>query len=109
MDHNLKALPQIISQPYDPPSPGSDARHHGLDFFYYKAHSQGSIAGEAIQAILPGIVAAVIIDGDRNTALDPRFDRTFLSAFARLRGNFRRPRAIIFGLSAGAALYPSTW
>ncbi|MEN8171575.1 MAG: M23 family metallopeptidase [Chloroflexota bacterium] len=62
MDHGLEELSQIISQPYDPPPPGSDARHHGLDFFYYQANGQGSIAGEFIQTILPGIVAAVIND-----------------------------------------------
>jgi len=55
-------LPQIISQPYNPPPAGSDARHHGLDFFYYQTDGQGSIAGEGIQSILPGIVAAVIND-----------------------------------------------
>jgi len=62
MDHSLSTLPQIISQPYNPPAPGSDARHHGIDFFYYQADGQGSIAGEGVQAILPGIVAAVIND-----------------------------------------------
>jgi murein DD-endopeptidase MepM/ murein hydrolase activator NlpD len=55
-------LPLIISQPYDPPPDGSDARHHGLDFFYYQVDGRGSIAGEGIQSILPGIVAAVIND-----------------------------------------------
>lgn len=61
-DHSLEALPQIVSQPYDPPPPGSDARHHGVDFFYYGENSTGSIAGEAIQAILPGMVVAAIND-----------------------------------------------
>ena len=33
--HALENLPTIISGPYDPPPPGKDERHHGLDFGYW--------------------------------------------------------------------------
>ena len=56
----IDKLWEIVSGPYQPPPPGRDERHHGVDFAYYRRGDRMSIGGVAIQAILPGIVAAVI-------------------------------------------------
>jgi len=56
----IDSLWEIISDPYHPPPPGRDERHHGVDFAYYRRGDRLSIEGVAIQAIMPGIVAAVI-------------------------------------------------
>ena len=61
-DHTLEQLPEIISQPYAPPPPGRDDRHHGLDFAYYNHAGRASIDGEGVQAIMAGRVAAAIHD-----------------------------------------------
>ncbi len=61
-DHTLKQLPEIVSQPYDPPPPGRDERHHGVDFAYYNHAGRASIEGEGVQAIMAGRVAAAIHD-----------------------------------------------
>jgi murein DD-endopeptidase MepM/ murein hydrolase activator NlpD len=51
-----------LSQPYDPPPPGRDERHHGTDFAYYNHAGRTAIAGEGVQAIMKGHVAAAIQD-----------------------------------------------
>ena len=56
----IDSLWEIISDPYHPPPPGRDERHHGVDFAYYRRGDRMSIEGVAIQAILVGTVAAVI-------------------------------------------------
>lgn len=62
-DVELSYLPKIISDPYRPPPPGSDARHEGVDFSYYNLEGRKMfIAGAGIQSVLPGTVAAAIID-----------------------------------------------
>jgi len=61
-DHTLEQLPEIVSQPYDPPPPGKDERHHGVDFAYYNHAGRASIEGEGVQAIMDGRVAAAIPD-----------------------------------------------
>jgi murein DD-endopeptidase MepM/ murein hydrolase activator NlpD len=61
-DHRLEQLDEIVSQAYDPPPPGKDDRHHGLDFAYYRHGGRASIEGEVIQSVLPGRVAANIDD-----------------------------------------------
>ena len=61
-EHSLTNLPQIISAPYDPPPPGHEERHHGVDFAYYRDGKRPSILGEAVQAVLPGIVAMSLND-----------------------------------------------
>lgn len=59
---SLAELPDIISSRYDPPPPGKEDRHHGVDFSYYRRGSQASIQGVGVQAILPGVVAMALID-----------------------------------------------
>jgi murein DD-endopeptidase MepM/ murein hydrolase activator NlpD len=58
-DHSLEDLQEIISFPYDPPLPGKDTGHHGVDFAYYRRGERISILGVSIQSFLPGSVAAV--------------------------------------------------
>lgn len=60
--HPLAELPDIISDPYNPPPQGREERHHGVDFGYYHYQERDSMLGEPVQAILPGIVAAAIHD-----------------------------------------------
>lgn len=59
----LEMLGEIISDPYNPPPPGRDERHQGVDFAYYQRFGRDSIAGETVQALLPGVVA--FAQGDR--------------------------------------------
>ncbi len=61
-EHGLEELAEIVSQPYDPPPPGKDDRHHGVDFAYYRHAGRTSIEGEQIKAILPGRVVAIMDD-----------------------------------------------
>lgn len=60
VDDPLDALPQIISDPYHPPPPGREERHHGVDFAYYNRHERASIEGAGVQAVLSGAVAAAL-------------------------------------------------
>jgi murein DD-endopeptidase MepM/ murein hydrolase activator NlpD len=53
-------LPEIVSAGYDPPPPGKEERHHGLDFSYYRRGERLSIRGVGVQAILPGRVAMAL-------------------------------------------------
>jgi murein DD-endopeptidase MepM/ murein hydrolase activator NlpD len=57
-DHSLADLQEIISFPYDPPPPGKDTGHHGVDFAYYRRGERISILGVSIQSFLPGRVVA---------------------------------------------------
>ena len=61
-DQKLEDLAEIVSSPYDPPPEGKDDRHQGVDFAYYNRGGRNSIEGEEVQAILPGRVAAVMLD-----------------------------------------------
>lgn len=60
--HPLGELPQIIGDPYDPPAPGREERHHGIDFGYYHYGDRDSMQGEPIQAALSGVVASALDD-----------------------------------------------
>lgn len=59
-EHTIEELFEIISDPYQPPPMGSDARHHGVDFSYYQYGDRPSIEGMVVQAIFPGIVVASV-------------------------------------------------
>jgi murein DD-endopeptidase MepM/ murein hydrolase activator NlpD len=59
---NIASIYEIVSDPYNPPPPGRDERHHGVDFSYYHHAGRDTIEGEGVQAILAGSVAAVIND-----------------------------------------------
>lgn len=58
--HPLEELAEIIGDAYDPPRPGREERHHGIDFGYYHYQDRDSMLGEPVQAILPGQVASVL-------------------------------------------------
>ncbi len=62
VDTPLEQLSTIITDPYRPPPAGSEARHHGVDFAYYRKFDRASIEGAGIQSVLKGAVAAVIAD-----------------------------------------------
>lgn len=59
-DHTWTDLREIVTNPFDPPPPGKDIGHHGVDFAYYRRGDRLSIEGVPVQSVLPGIVAAVI-------------------------------------------------
>lgn len=59
-EETIPELWDIISDPYNPPPPGRDERHQGVDLAYYRYKDRLTIEGEVIQAILPGKVAAAI-------------------------------------------------
>ncbi len=61
-DHPLDQLRLIVSDPYRPPKGKSDARHHGVDFSYYRYGDRDTIQGVGVQAVLPGKVAAALVD-----------------------------------------------
>ena len=58
--HPLQELPEIIGDPYDPPRPGREERHHGIDFAYYHYKDRDSMLGEPVQTVLQGVVASTI-------------------------------------------------
>ncbi len=58
--HPLEELPEIIGDAYDPPRPGREERHHGIDFGYYHYQERDSMLGEPVQSVLAGQVAAVL-------------------------------------------------
>lgn len=58
--HPIEELPEIIGDPYDPPRPGREERHHGIDFAYYHFKERDSMLEEPVQTVLPGVVASAI-------------------------------------------------
>jgi hypothetical protein len=60
--HPLEELPQIIGDPYKPPPPGREERHHGVDFGYYHYQDRDSMLGEhTANSILREVAAAMKI------------------------------------------------
>jgi murein DD-endopeptidase MepM/ murein hydrolase activator NlpD len=62
VEHPLAELPEIVSDPYAPPPPGKEERHHGVDFSYYRRGERLSIEGVGVQSVFPGLVAASVQD-----------------------------------------------
>jgi murein DD-endopeptidase MepM/ murein hydrolase activator NlpD len=58
----LADLPEIVSNPFQPPRAGSDEGHHGIDFAFYRYREKGSINSWTVQAVFPGKIAAAIKD-----------------------------------------------
>lgn len=58
----ISSLLEIVSDPYKPPPFGSDERHQGVDFSYYRHNNRTSIEGEGVLAVLAGSVTAAITD-----------------------------------------------
>jgi murein DD-endopeptidase MepM/ murein hydrolase activator NlpD len=61
-DETISSLSEIITNVFDEPPPGRDDHHHGVDFAYYRRGERLSIEGEIVQSIVPGVVAASILD-----------------------------------------------
>jgi len=62
LDETISSLSEIITNPFGSPPIGREDLHHGVDFAYYHRGDRLSIEGEIVQSILPGIVAASILD-----------------------------------------------
>jgi murein DD-endopeptidase MepM/ murein hydrolase activator NlpD len=60
--HDLDELPEITSDPYRPPPPGREERHHGVDFSYYRRGERTTIQGVGVQSVLAGRVITAIPD-----------------------------------------------
>lgn len=58
----LDDLHLIVADPYRPPPPGSELRHHGVDFAYFHRFDRAAIEGAGVQSVLKGQVAAAIVD-----------------------------------------------
>jgi murein DD-endopeptidase MepM/ murein hydrolase activator NlpD len=61
-EETIPELWEIVSDPYNPPPPGSDERHQGVDFSHYRRKERLTIEGEVVQSVLSGRVAAAIQD-----------------------------------------------
>ncbi len=51
-------LPRVVSDKYNPPPMGSDARHQGVDFCYYNWKGHGMLEGTQVKSAFSGKVAA---------------------------------------------------
>ena len=60
--HPLEVLGEIVGDAYDPPPPGREERHHGVDLAYYHWEDRDTMEGEPVQAVLGGVVAARMED-----------------------------------------------
>lgn len=56
----LESLPERISNPFLPPRAGSDDPHQGIDLADLDPATRISLEGRQVQAVFPGLVAAVI-------------------------------------------------
>ena len=62
VDTPLDDLHLIVADPYRPPPPGSEVRHHGVDFAYFHRFGRAAIEGAGVQSVFKGQVAAAIVD-----------------------------------------------
>ena len=58
----LDELPQMVTNPFDPPRPGEDDGHQGVDLAFYRHGNLVGMLGLPILSVLPGTVAATIKD-----------------------------------------------
>jgi murein DD-endopeptidase MepM/ murein hydrolase activator NlpD len=58
----LAELPEILSNPYNPPRPGDDRPHHGVDFSYYRYRDRIGMLRLPVHSVLEGTVAMVNLD-----------------------------------------------
>jgi murein DD-endopeptidase MepM/ murein hydrolase activator NlpD len=58
----LETLPEILSNPYNPPRPGDDRPHHGVDFSFYRYGDRLGMLRLPVFAVLEGNVAMVTND-----------------------------------------------
>ena len=94
--HPLKELPQIIGDPYKPPPPGKEERHHGIDFGYYHYKDRDSMLGEPLQTVFSGEVAAAIED---------RYPYGNMVMIETNGADLPADLAKVIGISSGESLY----
>ena len=58
----LQELPETIFNPFNPPRPGSDDPHQGVDFSDIDPFTQIALEGMPVQSVMDGTVAAVVRD-----------------------------------------------
>jgi len=61
-DLTIADLFTIVTTPFDPPPPGQDSGHHGVDFAYYQRGTHTQMLGLPVYSVLTGKVAATIFD-----------------------------------------------
>jgi murein DD-endopeptidase MepM/ murein hydrolase activator NlpD len=54
--------PDLLKNPFQPPRPGMDDGHHGVDFAYWSRGERKEMLGHPIQAALAGRVAGIILN-----------------------------------------------
>lgn len=59
-DHSWLDLQEIVTNPFNPPPPGKDIGHHGVDFAYYRRGNRLSIQGVLVESVFLGNVAMVV-------------------------------------------------
>jgi len=59
---DLKEIPGRISNPYNPPPPGSDNPHEGIDLADLLPGTRAAVPGLGVRAVLDGVVAVVLAD-----------------------------------------------
>lgn len=52
--------PDLLKNPFQPPRPGMDDGHHGIDLAYWSRGDRKTMVGLPIHSVLPGQVAAVV-------------------------------------------------
>jgi len=60
--YNFDDLKAIASNPFNPPPPGMDDPHYGVDFSFYRYKDRIGMLGLPVQAAIPGTVAMVQAD-----------------------------------------------
>ncbi len=60
--YTLEQIPSLVSNPFHPPSLGSDEPHAGVDLADLQPGSRIALTGRPVQAVLKGVVAAVVAD-----------------------------------------------
>lgn len=58
----ISQLSDILTTGFDPPAPGGEGGHHGVDFAFYTYGAFTTMEGLPVQSVLEGAVAAVIDD-----------------------------------------------
>ncbi len=61
-DIPIDELADIVSAPYEPPPPGKEDRHHGVDFSFYRRGDIASILGMGVQTVMASKVVMVLAD-----------------------------------------------
>jgi murein DD-endopeptidase MepM/ murein hydrolase activator NlpD len=61
-DLTIADLFTIVTNPFDPPPPGQDSGHQGVDFAYYHNGTHTQMLGLPVYSVLSGKVAATILD-----------------------------------------------